>query len=127
MSPFGMWLASFALLLQTILPLAYRPAAAQDDALAIDGAFIICTAHGLAKISDADLNLPVKPADSAGKTMKCPLCQVWHSLGNALPVSAGTILGPAHTAAAEPATVAQAAPARFHRDPLQARAPPLTA
>lgn len=118
----GVWIASFALLFQTLLPLTYRPAAANP--VSVNGEFVICTAHGLAMAPEADGAPDTDSNGSAGKTLKCPLCQVWHSLGNALPASANNLLGPIYTATPEVIASTQATPARFQRDPLQARAPP---
>lgn len=89
-----------------------------------DGEMVICTAHGLATALAVDFGAPAKPAETAGKTLKCPLCQVWHSLGNAIPASATNLLGPVYTAETEVVARVEAAPVRFHLDPLQARAPP---
>jgi len=121
-SRLSVWVASFALLFQTFLPLTYRPAAANP--LPVDGELVICTAHGLAMAPEASGAPDSGPNGLAGKTLKCPLCQVWHSLGNALPASASNLLGPIYTAAPEVAAYTQATPARFQLDPLQARAPP---
>ena len=123
-SLFGVWVASFALLFQTFLPLTYRPAAANPAS--VDGQLIICTAHGLAQAPETNAPFDTDSNGAAGKTLKCPLCQVWHSLGNALPASANNILGPAYTAEMETGTVAQPLFVRLYVDPLQARAPPLT-
>ena len=124
MSLFGVWLASFALLLQTVLPLVNRPASAVDAALPFASDLVLCTAHGLAKVSDTGASHD----DSDGaRAPNCPLCQVWQRLGSAVPASAANLLGPAY----EPSAVARApvhvALPRLHLDPLQARAPPLTA
>lgn len=124
MSLFGVWLASFALLLQTILPLVNRPASAEDAALPFASDLVLCTAHGLAKVSDTGA-----PHDDSGavRTLNCPLCQVWQNLGNAVPASAANLLGPAYEPSTDARAPDQAALPRHHLDPLQARAPPLTA
>jgi hypothetical protein len=127
MSLFGVWLASFALLLQTVLPLVSRPASAEDAASPFASDLVLCTAHGLAKVSAADHDTQTDPADTTGTTLKCPLCQVWHSLGNALPASVASVLGPAYEAVPNEAAPARPAQSRFQRVPLQPRAPPQTA
>ena len=124
MSLFGVWLASFALLLQTVLPLVNRPAMAQDTALPFAGDLVLCTAHGLAKASDT--GAPHDDTDAV-RTPNCPLCQVWQNLGNAVPASAANLLGPAYGPSSDARAPDQAASPRHHLDPLQARAPPLTA
>ena len=123
-SLFGVWLASFALLLQTVLPLLNRPASAEDAAQPFGSDLVLCTAHGLAKVSDTGTS-----HDESGtvQTVKCPLCQVWQNLGNGVPASAANLLGPAYEPSANARTPDQAALPRHHLDPLQARAPPLTA
>ncbi len=123
-SLFGVWLASFALLLQTVLPLLNQPASAEGTALPFAGDLALCTAHGLTKMSDTGPSH--NDADTA-RTPKCPLCQVWQNLGNAVPASAVNLLGPAYESEPNARAPGQAAPARHHLDPLQARAPPLTA
>ena len=122
---FGVWLASFALLLQTVLPLLSRPASTESVSWAFGGEAALCSAHNLAKIAahgadeDGDRAAP--------RPIKCPLCQVWQSLGAALPASAPGALGPAYQPAS-PDTVADSPPPARHRfDSLQPRAPPLMA
>ncbi len=123
-SLFGVWLASFALLLQTVLPLLNRPASAEDAALPFSTDLVLCTAHGLAKVSGS--SAPHDETDMV-RASKCPLCQVWQNLGNAVPSSAANLLGPAYEPSADARASNQAALSRHHLDPLQARAPPLTA
>lgn len=124
MSLFGVWLASFALLLQMVLPLVNRPASAEDATLPFAGDLVLCTAHGLAKASDTG----TRHDDSdAVRTPNCPLCQVWQNLGNAVPASAANLLGPAFEPSADTHATSQTALSRHHLEPLQARAPPLTA
>ena len=55
---FGVWLASFALLLQTVLPLLGRPASTESVSWAFGGEAALCSAHNLAKIAahGADVN-----------------------------------------------------------------------
>lgn len=126
-SLFGVWLASFALLLQTVLPLVNRPASAEDTALPFASDLVLCTAHGLAKVSAADLDTKTDPADASGKPLKCPLCQVWHSLGNALPANAASVLGPVYETVPDDGAPTQRTYALLNHDPLQPRAPPHTA
>ena len=123
----GVWLASFALLLQTVLPLLSRSATAENAALSFAGDLALCTSHGLVKLSATETDRGTSPADTATKALNCPLCQLWHSLGNALPASAASFLGPAYEAALGEAASAQPVLARFPFDPLQARAPPTAA
>jgi hypothetical protein len=124
MSLFGVWLASFALLLQTVLPLVSQPALAQDAAVPFASDLVLCTAHGLAKVSDT--GTPRDDSDAV-RIPNCPLCQVWQNLGNAVPASAANLLGPAFEPSSDTRAPSQAALPRHHLDPLQARAPPLTA
>ena len=124
-SLFGVWLASFALLLQTVLPLVNRPASADVAALPFAGDLVLCTAHGLAKVSDTG-NASHEDSDAV-RTPNCPLCQVWQNLGNAAPASAANLLGPVFEPSVDARAPNHAALPRHHRDPLQARAPPLTA
>jgi len=123
-SLFGVWLASFALLLQTVLPLLNQPASAQDAALPFSSDLVLCTAHGLAKVSDSGA---AHDDTDLVRTPKCPLCQVWQNLGNAMPSSATNLLGPAYEPGTDAPALNQAALSHPHLDPLQARAPPLTA
>lgn len=124
-SLFGVWLASFALLLQTVLPLLDRPASAQDAALPFAGDLVLCTAHGLANVSDT--NGASHDDSDAPRTPNCPLCQVWQNLGSAVPASVANLLGPVFEPSPDARAPSQAALSRHHLDPLQARAPPLTA
>ncbi|MCX7356213.1 MAG: DUF2946 family protein [Alphaproteobacteria bacterium] len=123
-SLFGVWLASFALLLQMVLPLVNRPASAEGTALPFANDLVLCTAHGLAKVSDTGAS---HDDTDAARTPNCPLCQVWQSLGSAVPGSAANLLGPAYEPSADARAPVHAALPRLHLDPLQARAPPLTA
>jgi len=122
-SLFGVWLASFALLLQAVLPLLNRPVSAETAGLPFSSDLVLCTAHGLAKVSDTGA-----AHDGTGtvRTFKCPLCQVWQNLGNAMPASAANLLGPVYEPGVNVRASGQAALPRRHLDPLQARAPPLT-
>lgn len=124
LSLFGVWLASFGLLLQTVLPLLNQSASAENAALPFASDLILCTAHGLAKVSDSGA---AHDDTDMVRTLKCPLCQVWQNLGNAVPSSAANLLGPAYEPSADARAANQAALSRHHLDPLQARAPPLTA
>lgn len=124
-SLFGIWLASFVLLFQTVLPLLNRPASAEDFALPFAGDLVLCTAHGLANVSGTS-GVPPYGSD-APRTPVCPLCQVWQSLGNAVPASAANLLGPTFESSRDMRAPSQSAPSRHHRDPLQPRAPPPTA
>lgn len=126
-SLFGVWIASFALLLQTVLPLVNRPASAEGASLTFGGDLVLCTAHGLAKVSAADLDTKTDPADTSSKTLKCPLCQVWHSLGNALPATVASVLSPVHGTVPDDGAPTQRTYALLNHDPLQPRAPPHTA
>ncbi|MHB1218488.1 MAG: DUF2946 family protein [Alphaproteobacteria bacterium] len=121
-SLFGVWLASFALLLQTVLPLLNRPALA--DALPFANDLVLCTAHGLANVSDTD---GASHDDSdAPRKPNCPLCQVWQKLGNSVPASVANLLEPVFELSPDARAPSQAALPRHHLDPLQARAPPIT-
>lgn len=121
----GVWLASFALLLQAVLPLLNRPVAAADAALPFASDLVLCTTHGLANASGTG-DVPHGDSD-APRTQNCPLCQVWQNLGNAVPASAASLLGPVFEPSPDERAPSQMALSRHHLDPLQARAPPLTA
>lgn len=121
----GVWLASFALLLQTVLPLLNRPASAEGAAFAFGGEAAICSAHGLGKLIGTDSGTTTRgDAGAAARPVKCPLCQVWQSLGGALPASAPSILGPVHQPADDDAVADSTRQARHHLESLRARAPP---
>lgn len=123
-SLFGVWLASFALLLQTGLPLLTRPASAESAAASFANDLVLCTAHGLAKASGT----AEKAHDDTDRIRpsSCPLCQVWQNLGNAMPASAITLLGPAFAPSRDVRAPDQTALPLHDFDPLHARAPPLT-
>lgn len=117
---FCAWLACFALLLQTVLPIFSRPASAETPP-SFAGDLVLCTAHGLAKAADTghgDANDVIRP-------LNCPLCQVWQSLSSALPASAANMIGPAFGPSADAEASSQFVPPRYF-DPLHARAPPQT-
>lgn len=124
-SLFGVWLASFALLLQTVLPLVNRPASAENAGLPFAGDLVLCTAHGLAKVSDTGGT--AHDESDVARAPNCPLCQVWQNLGNGMPASAANLLGPVFEPGIDARAPSQPALSRHHLDPLQARAPPLTA
>jgi hypothetical protein len=119
----GVWVASFALLFQTVLPLLNRPASAKDTAAPFAGDLVLCTSHGLAAPSDTTKD---RSDEGTTRAQNCPLCQVWQNLGSALPASAPSVLGPIFEARPSACASADATPSH-HRDPLQARAPPLVA